>query len=138
MSDAPPRALGERRKRGGSHRGVGEALAKTTMGNLSLDKPPGGSPRPWLQNQLLFQGEGEAGMQALEPIALLGKAVEVGGGFPSTSFRVRTHPAPRPSVPEAPGSPVRLCPAFPGTSPAGMSIPAAPSAGLSPGPAGSR
>ena len=73
---------------------MGETFVGTIIGNLSLDKPPGGPPRPWLWIQLLLQGEREPGMWALEPTALLGKPVEVGEGFPSTSFKARAHPAP--------------------------------------------
>ena len=44
-------------------------------------------------------------MGVLEPTALLGKPVEVGGGFPSiSSFKAGAHPA-QASVPEVPRSP---------------------------------
>ena len=61
-------------------------------------------------------------MGVLEPTALLGKPVEVGGGFPSiSSFKAGAHPA-QASVPEVPRSPAP-CP--PSTNPMGRSLPAA-------------
>lgn len=64
-------------------------------------------------------------MGVLEPTALLGKLVEVGGGFPSTpSFKAEPILLGFPEVPRSPAP----CP--PSTDPMGHSLPAALSAGL--------
>lgn len=51
-------------------------------------------------------------MWALEPTALLGKPIEVGGGFPSTSFKARARPA-RGMCLELPGLPCTSAPLSP-------------------------